>query len=113
MSICARPIAAHRTITNGGVQPNIIPDSGQIWWFVRDATGPWAKENFDKLVNIGRGAALMTDTTMEMEPFGAAWPSLGNRAIAEAIQKNIEIIGHTEVDRRGAQIRSGAAEVFE
>lgn len=83
----------HRTITNGGVQPNIIPDSGQIWWFVRDATGPWAKENFDKLVNIGRGAALMTDTTMEMEPFGAAWPSLGNKAIAEAIQKNIEIAG--------------------
>ena len=66
---------------------------GQIWWFIRDANGPWAKENFDKLVNIGRGAALMTGTTMEMEPFGAAWPSLGNKAIAEAVQKNIEIVG--------------------
>ena len=83
----------HRTITHGGVQPNIIPDMGQIWWFVRDANGPWAKENFDKLVNIARGAALMTGTTMEMEPFGAAWPSLGNKAIAEAIQKNIEMVG--------------------
>jgi aminobenzoyl-glutamate utilization protein B len=84
---------AHRAITNGGIQPNIIPDSGQIWWFVRDASGPWAKENFDKLVNVGRGAALMTGTTMEMEPFGAAWPTLGNKAIAEAIQKNIETVG--------------------
>lgn len=83
----------HRTITNGGVQPNIIPDTGQIWWFIRDASGPWAKENFDKLVNIARGAALMTGTTMEMEPFGAAWPSLGNKPIAEAIQKNIETVG--------------------
>ena len=83
----------HRTITHGGVQPNIIPDMGQIWWFVRDANGPWAKENFDKLVNVARGAALMTGTTMEMEPFGAAWPSLGNKAIAEAIQKNIEMVG--------------------
>ena len=83
----------HRTITNGGVQPNIIPDVGQIWWFIRDANGPWAKENFDKLVNIARGAALMTGTTMEMEPFGAAWPSLGNKAIAEAINKNIESVG--------------------
>jgi aminobenzoyl-glutamate utilization protein B len=44
-------------------------------------------------VKIGRGAALMTDTTMEMEPFGAAWPTLANRAIAEAIQKNIELTG--------------------
>jgi aminobenzoyl-glutamate utilization protein B len=84
---------AHRTITHGGVQPNIIPEMGQIWWFVRDATGPWAKENFDKLVNIGKGAALMTGTTMEMEPYGAAWPSLGNKAIAEAVQKNIEMVG--------------------
>ena len=66
---------------------------GQIWWFVRDASGPWAKENFDKLVNIGKGAALMTGTTMEMEPFGAAWPSLGNKAIAEAVQKNIDMVG--------------------
>jgi len=84
---------AHRTITHGGVQPNIIPDMGQIWWFVRDATGPWAKENFDKLVNVGKGAALMTGTTMEMEPFGAAWPTLGNKVLAEAIQKNIELVG--------------------
>lgn len=83
----------HRTITMGGVQPNIIPDVGQIWWFIRDANGPWAKENFDKLVNIARGAALMTGTTMEMEPFGAAWPTLGNKAIAEAVQKNIEMVG--------------------
>ena len=84
---------AHRTITMGGVQPNIIPDVGQIWWFVRDATGPWAKENFDKLVNVGRGAALMTGTTMEMEPYGSAWPALGNKPIAEAVQRNIDTIG--------------------
>ena len=54
---------AHRTITSGGIQPNIIADTGQIWWFVRDATMPAAKETFDKLVKIAEGAALMTGTT--------------------------------------------------
>jgi aminobenzoyl-glutamate utilization protein B len=44
-------------------------------------------------VNVARGAALKTGTTMEMEPFGAAWPSLANKPIAEAIQKNIELVG--------------------
>ena len=83
----------HRAITMGGVQPNIIPEVGQIWWFIRDATGPWAKENFDKLVDIAKGAALMTGTTMEMEPFGAGWPSFGNKVLAEAIQKNIDVVG--------------------
>ena len=85
---------AHRTITVGGIQPNIIPDLGQIWWFVRDANAPWAKENFDKLVNIGRGAAMMTGTTMEMEVVASAWPQLGNRVMAEVIQKNIDMVGN-------------------
>lgn len=35
----------------------------------------------------------MTGTTMEIEPFGAAWPSLGNKVLAETIQKNIELVG--------------------
>jgi len=56
---------AHRTITAGGIQPNIIPDKGQIWWFVRDASMPAAKETYDKPVKIAEGAALMTGTTME------------------------------------------------
>jgi aminobenzoyl-glutamate utilization protein B len=89
-----RPSArAHRSITAGGIQPNIIPDFGQIWWFVRDANAPWAKENYDKLVNVAKGAALMTNTTMEEEVVASAWPQLGNRVMAEAIQKNIDAVG--------------------
>src|SRR3954469_24161903 len=85
---------AHRTITMGGIQPNIIPDLGQIWWFVRDMNAPWAKENFDKLVNIGKGAAMMTGTTMNMEAVGSDGATLGNRVLAEAIHANIEAVGN-------------------
>jgi aminobenzoyl-glutamate utilization protein B len=85
---------AHRTITMGGIQPNIIADKGQIWWYVRDATAPGAKETFDKLVKIGEGAALMTGTTMDAPEFVAsAWPQLGNPVLSEAIRKNIELVG--------------------
>ncbi len=84
---------AHRTITMGGLQPNIIPDTGQIWWYVRDATGPAAKETYDKLVKIADGAALMTGTTYDVEYVASAWPQMGNKVIAGAIQKNIEQVG--------------------
>jgi aminobenzoyl-glutamate utilization protein B len=83
----------HRTITMGGIQPNIIPEIAQIWWYVRDSTGPAAKENFDKLINVGKGAALMTGTTMDMEFVASAWPQLANRVLGETIQKNIEEVG--------------------
>jgi aminobenzoyl-glutamate utilization protein B len=84
---------AHRTITFGGIQPNIIPDRGQIWWFVRDASMPAAKETYDKLLKIAEGAALMTGTTWDVKYAASAWPQLVNRAIAEAVQKNIDVVG--------------------
>jgi aminobenzoyl-glutamate utilization protein B len=83
----------HRAITMGGVQPNIIPDIGQIWYFVRDATAPDAKATFDKLVKIAEGASLMTGTTYEYRIDAAAWPQMANRTIGEAIQANIEAVG--------------------
>lgn len=84
---------AHRAITIGGIQPNIIPDLGQIWWFVRDATAPDAKQTFDKLVKIAEGATLMTGTTYEMKINAASWPQLANHAIGEAIQANMDAVG--------------------
>jgi aminobenzoyl-glutamate utilization protein B len=84
---------AHRAITAGGIQPNIIADYGQIWWFARDADMPSAKETFDKLVKIAEGAALMTGTTWEYKIDAAAWPQLGLKPVAEAIQGNIDAIG--------------------
>src|SRR5215469_12647001 len=84
---------AHRTITNGGIQPNIIPDTGQIWWFVRDASMPAAKTTYDKLVKIAEGAALMTGTTYDVQYAASAWPQLVSKTIAEAIQRNIDLVG--------------------
>src|SRR5262249_8024573 len=84
------PYRAPRTISVGGIQPNIIADKGQIWWFVRDASMPAAKETYDKLLKIAEGAALMTGTTWDVQYTASAWPQLVNKAIAEAVQKNIE-----------------------
>jgi aminobenzoyl-glutamate utilization protein B len=84
---------AHRTITVGGIQPNIIPDKGQIWWFVRDASMPAAKETYDKLLKVAEGAALMTGTTWDVKYAASAWPQLGSKSLAEVIQKNIDTVG--------------------
>jgi len=84
---------AHRTITAGGIQPNIIADKGQIWWFVRDASMPAAKETYDKLLKVAEGAALMTGTTWDVKYAASAWPQLVSKTIAESVQKNIEMVG--------------------
>jgi aminobenzoyl-glutamate utilization protein B len=96
----------HRTITFGGIQPNIIPDKGQIWWFVRDASMPAAKETYDKLLKIAEGASLMTGTTWDVKYAASAWPHLVNKSLAEAIQKNIDEVGMpkwTEAEQQRAR----------
>jgi aminobenzoyl-glutamate utilization protein B len=84
---------AHRVITSGGIQPNIIPDYAQIWWFVRDSNMASAKETFDKLTRIAEGAALMTGTTYEYQIDAAGWQQLGLKSIAEVVQTNIDAVG--------------------
>jgi aminobenzoyl-glutamate utilization protein B len=83
----------HRVITNGGIQPNVIPDLAEAWWWVRDANMPDAKETFEKLVNVAKGAALMTGTSVDYQVKAAGWPQLGMKSIAEAIQGNIDKVG--------------------
>lgn len=82
-----------RSIMNGGIQPNIIPDLAQIWYWVRDANMPAAKETYDKLVNIAKGAALMTGTTVDVQYEASAWSALSIKALANAVQKNINAVG--------------------
>jgi aminobenzoyl-glutamate utilization protein B len=83
----------HRVVTNGGIQPNVIPDLAQTWWWVRDANMPDAVQIFEKLINVAKGAALMTGTTQEYQIIAAGWPQLGMKAIAEAVQGNIDKVG--------------------
>jgi aminobenzoyl-glutamate utilization protein B len=83
----------HRTITNGGIQPNVIPDFAQIWYFVRDSNMPDAKATYDKLVNIAKGAALMTGTTEEIEYQASAWPQLSMKALSTVVQTNFDAVG--------------------
>jgi aminobenzoyl-glutamate utilization protein B len=80
----------HRVVTNGGIQPNVIPDLAQTWWWVRDANMPDAVQTFEKLINVANGAALMTGTSQEYQIIAAGWPQLGMKAIAEAVQGNID-----------------------
>lgn len=82
-----------RTITRGGDQPNVIPREAAIWWFFRDATAEGALKLFEQAKKIAQGAALMTNTEVEVDVLSAVWPTRGNRTLAELVQHNIERIG--------------------
>jgi aminobenzoyl-glutamate utilization protein B len=87
---------AQRVITNGGHQPNVVPRLAAVWWFFRDSTADGALKLFEQAKKIAEGAALMTNTRVEIDVMSAVWPVRGNRTLAELVQRELELVGLPE-----------------
>jgi aminobenzoyl-glutamate utilization protein B len=84
----------HYVIRDGGDQPNVVPRTASVWYYLRETTYPRIKELFDIGETIAKAAAAMTGTELTgIRILGTAWPRHFNRPIAEAMQKNIERVG--------------------
>ncbi len=86
-------MTAHRVITQGGEQPNVIPSRAQAWWYFRDPSAEGAARLFERAKKIAQGAALMANCELEVDVRAAVWPVRGNETMARVIQHNIEAIG--------------------
>ena len=87
---------SHYVISDGGDQPNVVPPSASVWYFIREMDYEDIKRNFDTAIRIAEGAALMTDTEMSYRIIGAAWPRHFNRVVAETMHEHIEEVGLPE-----------------
>jgi len=89
-------MTAHRVITQGGLQPNVIPATAACWWYFRDPTAEGARVLFERAQQIARGAALMANCELTVGVRAAVWPVRLNQTIAEVIQRNAEAVGMPE-----------------
>ena len=83
----------HRVITEGGDQPNVVPRRASVWWYFRDSTADGAGKLFEQAKRIAEGAALMSNTKVEIDVMSAVWPVRGNRTLAEMVEREIETVG--------------------
>jgi aminobenzoyl-glutamate utilization protein B len=98
---------SHYVITNGGDQPNVVPQNATVWYYLRELDYPHIKELWAIADSISQGAALMTGTTVDpVRVIGSAWPQYFSKPIAEAMAANIRTVGMpkwTEEDQRFAK----------
>jgi aminobenzoyl-glutamate utilization protein B len=83
----------HYVIVEGGEAPNVVPDRATVWYFVRD-TDDRVVEDFKRVINCAKAAALATDTTYEIIPYSAIHQRYENEALARIIQENIKKVGY-------------------
>jgi aminobenzoyl-glutamate utilization protein B len=84
---------SHYVITNGGGQPNIVPDLASVWYYFRERDFDSIRNLYEIGNKISEAAAMATDTTVERRLLGYAAPNWGNKPLAEAAYRNIKAVG--------------------
>jgi len=83
----------HYIITNGGAAPNVVPDTAELYLYARNPSLPVLSEVWNRILKIGQGAALMTETTLEVKDAGGTANILPNDPLAKVAQRNLEEAG--------------------
>ncbi|MCI0585807.1 MAG: amidohydrolase [Planctomycetes bacterium] len=83
----------HYVITDGGGQPNVVPPAAEVWYYVRADSFAEVERLFARLLDVARGAALMTGTEASHEVESECHEVLVNRPLAERIHANLTRVG--------------------
>jgi aminobenzoyl-glutamate utilization protein B len=88
----------HYVVTDGGGQPNVVPPNASSWYYVRADRHDTVEDVYARIIDIARGAALMTGTDMRVVIEGDSHEVLPNRALSHIITANLEAVGAPPFD---------------
>jgi aminobenzoyl-glutamate utilization protein B len=83
----------HYVITNGGAAPNVVPDFAEAYYYVRHADAAQVLAVWERVEKAAQGAALGTDTKVEVEVVNGVYALLPNESLARAIDANLRRVG--------------------
>src|SRR5262249_11769260 len=88
----------HYVITNGGGQPNVVPATAQVWYYVRADVHTDVEAHFDWLQDIAEGAARMSRTKVQVQIDTDCHEIIPNLALSKLILKNFKAVGAPKFD---------------
>jgi aminobenzoyl-glutamate utilization protein B len=96
----------HYVITKGGEQPNVVPATAQVWYYVRADAHEDAERQFDWLRDIADGAAKMSRTKVKLAIDTDCHEIIPNLPLSKVVEKNLRRVGapkFDDVDRKLAK----------
>lgn len=88
----------HYVITNGGGQPNVVPATSQVWYYVRATDHEDAVAHFDWLRDIADGAAKMSRTKVAMQIDTDCHELIPNAPLSKLVLKHLQRVGPPKFD---------------
>jgi aminobenzoyl-glutamate utilization protein B len=102
----------HCVITSGGKTPNIVPDFAEVWYFVRAPKRSDLETIYNRILNIAKGAALMTETKEEIEFITGNWNVIPNKSLSDLLYNNLEEVGPPKFNSDERLFAKKLAETF-
>jgi len=100
----------HYVIPRGGGEPNVVPDYAQVWYYIRAPKRNEVEQIYSRVVNIAKGACLMTDTTMDLEFLVGCYGMLPNRSLTDLMIRNMRKVGPPKWSERDLDFAKKLAE---
>ena len=87
----------HYAVTNaGGVSPNVVQADAEVLYLIRAPQLDQAQDIYQRVINIAKGAALMTDTQMTVRFDKACSNYVPNRALEAVMEGHLRQFGLPE-----------------
>ncbi len=83
----------HYAIVDGGDVPNVVPEHAAVWIWARDWKRTEVESLLSRLRKIADGAALMTETEVDLKVQGGSWEILVMESGARLLDANLRWIG--------------------
>ncbi len=102
----------HYVITHGGKAPNIVPDFAEVWYFIRAPKRRDVESIYSRVLDIAKGAALMTGTREEVKFITGCWEVIPNEVLSDLIYSNLEEVGPPKFSDEEKLFAKKIAETF-
>lgn len=80
----------------GGKSPNVVQPTSSLLYFIRAPKSQQVKEIYDRIVKIAQGAALMTETELEVKWDSACSEYIINDVLGKVMYENMKLVGEIE-----------------
>ena len=92
----------HGIFTDGGVKPNIIPESTSLHYYIRAPTMEELHVLKEKVIACFKGAAQSTGCTVEVTDTGKLYQNVaGNSVLGRLYERNYSTLGVTDYEFKG------------
>ena len=89
-------VRLHYQITHGGGAPNVVPDFAEVFYYVRAHMPEDVAEVSERVIKVAKGAAMMTETEVEVVFDSGSSCVLSNHALADLQYEVMQKLGPIE-----------------